>query len=112
MNIEKGKKYKQLKEKYFTNFKKFKSCKLEERRYRTKIDRKISAEDLAIVDIVVEDQLDEMTKENGISLWDINVIHYSAAITILEQQGKLKENRSFDQHNNKTRMAGSARTKN
>ena len=53
--------------------------------------------------MIVEDQLDEMTKENGISLWDINVIHYSAAITILEQQGKLKENRSFDQSNNKPR---------
>ena len=51
--------------------------------------------------MIIEDQLDEMTKENGISLWDINVIHYSAAITILEQQGKLKENRSFDQRNNK-----------
>ena len=96
-----GEKYKQLKEKYFTNFNKFKSCKLEERRYRTKIDRKISAEDLAIVDMIVEDQLDEMTEENGISLWDINVILYSTAITILEQQGKLKENRSFDQRNNK-----------
>ena len=70
-----GEKYKQLKEKYFTNINKFKSCKLEERRYRTKIDRKISAEDLAIVDMIVEDQLHEMTKENGISLWDINVIH-------------------------------------
>ena len=101
MNTEKGKNYKQLKEICFTNFNKFKSCKLEERRYRTKIDRKISAEDLAIVDMIVEDKLDEMTKGNGISLWDINVIHYSAAITILEQQGKLKENRSFDQHNDK-----------
>ena len=63
-----GEKYKQLKEKYFTNFNIFKSCKLEEKRYRTKIDRKISAEDLAIVDMIVEDQLDEMTKENGISM--------------------------------------------
>ena len=53
--------------------------------------------------MIIEDQLDEMNKENGISLWDINVIHYSAAITILEQQGKLKENRSFDQRNNKPR---------
>ena len=51
--------------------------------------------------MIVEDQLNEMTKENGISLWDIDVIHYSAAITILEQQGKLKENRSFDPSNNK-----------
>ena len=61
-----GEKYRHLKEKYFTNFNKFKSCKLEERRYKTKIDRKISAEDLAIVDMMIEDQLDEMNKN-----WDI-----------------------------------------
>ena len=53
--------------------------------------------------MMIEDQLDEMNKENGISLCDINVIHYLAAITILEQQGKLKKNRNFDQRNNKAR---------
>ena len=50
----------------------FKSCKLEERPYRTKIDGKISTEDLTIVDMIIEDQLDEMNKENRMSLWDIS----------------------------------------
>ena len=38
---------------------------------------------------------------SGISLWDINVIHYTSAATVLEQEGKLKENKYFEKQNTK-----------
>ena len=42
-----------------------------------------------------------MNQGGGISLWDINVIHYTAAATVLEQEGKLKENKYFEKQNTK-----------
>ena len=67
-------KYKTLKETYFTNFRKYKTCKLEERPYKTKIDQKIDEENLKLVNDIVAEQMEEMNSEKGISLWDINVI--------------------------------------
>ena len=93
--------YTKLKEKYFNNFKTFKSCTLKERPYKTKIDRKINAENQEIINIIIADQLDEMNQGSGISLWDINVIHYTAAATVLEQEGKLKENKYFEKQKTK-----------
>ena len=74
---------------------------IEERPYKTKIDGKINAENQEIINIIIADQLDEMNQGSGISLWDINVIHYTAAVTVLEQEGKLKENKYFEKQNTK-----------
>ena len=62
-----------------------------ERIYETRIDRKIETKELEYVDQLVGKKLSEMNKQNGISLWDLNVLYYSAAVTLLERQGKLKE---------------------
>ena len=91
-------KYRTLKEAYFTNFRKYKTYKLEERPYKTRIDRKIDEENLKLVNDIVAEQMEEMNGENGISLWDINVSHYTAAITVLQQAGKLKETKNVSQH--------------
>ena len=45
--------------------------------------------------------MEEMNGENGISLSDINVIHYTAAITVLQQAGKLKDTKNVSQHTRK-----------
>ena len=100
-HLREGENYTKLKGKYFNNFKKFKSCTLEERPYKTKIDRKINAENQEIINIIIADQLDEMNQGSGISLWVINVIHYTAATTVFEQEGKLKENKYFEKQNTK-----------
>ena len=94
-------KYRTLKEAYFTDFRKYKTYKLEERPYKTKIDRKIDEENPKLVNDIVAEQMEEMNGENGISLWDINVIHYTAAITVLQQAGKLKETKNVSQHTRK-----------
>ena len=94
-------KYRTLKEAYFTNFRKYKTYKLEERPYKTRIDRKIDEENLKLVNDIVAEQMEEMNGENGISLWEINVIHYTAAITVLQQAGKLKETKNVSQHTSK-----------
>ena len=80
-------KFRTLKEAYFTNFRKYKTCKLEKRLYKTRIDRRIDQQNLKLVNDIVAEQIEEMNGENGISLWDINVIHYTTAITVLQQAG-------------------------
>ena len=94
-------KYRTLKEAYFTNFRKYKIYKLEEGPYKTRIDRKIDEENLKLVNDIVAEQMEDMSGENGISLWDINVIHYTVAITVLQQAGKLKETKNVPQHTRK-----------
>ena len=42
--------------------------------------------------------MEEMNSKNGISLWDMDVIHYTATITVLQQAGKLKETKNVSQH--------------
>ena len=61
----------------------------------------MNAENQEIINIIKADQLDEMNWGSGISLWDINVIHYTTAVTVLEQEGKLKENKYFEKQNTK-----------
>ena len=39
-----------------------------------------------------------MNKQNGISLWELNALNYSAAVTLLERQGKLKEKQLLGNH--------------
>ena len=90
-------KYQTLKETYFTNFRKYKHANLK-KDLKTKIDRKIDEENLKLVNDIVAEQMEEMNGENGISLWDINVIHYTTAITVLQQAGKLKETKNISQH--------------
>ena len=61
-------KYRTLKEAYFTDFRKYKTYKLEERPYKPRIDRKIDEENLKLVNDIVAEQMEEMNGENGISL--------------------------------------------
>ena len=43
-----------------------------------------------MVDRIVDKKLKDMYDKDGVSLWDLNVIHYtSAVVTLLETKGKL-----------------------
>ena len=80
-----------IEEKLNENFERYTRLDIAERIYVTRIDGKIETKELEYVDQLVGKTLSEMNKQNGISLWDLNVLYYSAAVTLLERQGKLKE---------------------
>ena len=45
---------------------------------------------MKIVDKLVKDFIEENLQKDGLSLWDLNVICYTSAVTILDNLGRLK----------------------
>ena len=41
-----------------------------------------------------------MYESEGVSLWDLNVIYYTSAVTILEAKGKLREIKNMTKQQN------------
>ena len=74
---------------------------ISERKYQTKVDRKVNQKLLNTVDRIVDEKLKDMYDKDGVSLWDLNVVYYTSAVTTLETNGKLREIRSMERRNSK-----------
>ena len=74
---------------------------ISERKYQAKVDRKVNQKFLNTVDRIVDEKLKDMYDKDGVSLWDLNAIYYTSAVTILETNGKLREIRSMERRNSK-----------
>ena len=48
-----------------------------------------------MINSIITEHLADVHDREGVSLWDINIVHYSAAITLLEHEGKLHEKRNI-----------------
>ena len=84
--------YNDITSEWKTNFDKFYTQDIKERTYQTRIDRTINANNLAAMNKVLGEQLAVISdNDNGLSLWDLDVAYYAAAITLLQREGKLKE---------------------
>ena len=59
-----------------------------ERNYSTRITNDINEEDVTEINNVIAEFIS--TKGN-LTFWEINVIHYCAAITVIDRRGKVKE---------------------
>ena len=79
-----------MKARWIENYDKYKDKRLHEREFLTKSDRNIPLNDLKIVDKLVNDFIEENLQKDGLSLWDLNVICYTSAVTILDNLGRLK----------------------
>ena len=79
-----------MKARWSENYDKYKDKPLREREFLTKTDRNIPENDLKIVDKLVNDFIEEDLQKDGLSLWDLNVICYTSAVTILDNLGRLK----------------------
>ena len=79
-----------MKARWNENYNKYKDKPLHEREVHTKTDRNIPENDLKIVDKLVADFMEENLQKDGLSLWDLNVICYTSAVTILDNLGQLK----------------------
>ena len=77
--------YKELKQKWEKYLEKYKSLHLDHREYETRVNRTISEENMMSINSIVGRYLYQALKENGLSMWDLNVVYYSAAVTVLCQ---------------------------
>ena len=83
-------KLEEIQSKWGKYFETFYDQNISERKYQTKVDRKVNQKLLNMVNRIVDKKLKDMYDKDGVSLWDINVIHYtSAVVTLLETKGKL-----------------------
>ena len=74
--------YKELKQKWEEYLEKYKSLQLDHREYETRVNRIISKENMMSINSIVGRYLNQTLKENGPSLWDLNAVYYSAAVTV------------------------------
>ena len=85
--------YKELKQNWDRNLEKYKKLQLDQRKYQTRVNRPINRDNLKNMIFIVGQHLEQNVKEDGISLWDLNAAYYSAAVTVLRQEGVLKRSR-------------------
>ena len=83
--------YKELKQKWDRNLEKYNKLQLDQREYQTRVNRPINRDNLKNMNFIVGQHLEQNVKEDGISLWDLNAAYFSAAVTVLGQEGVLKE---------------------
>ena len=79
-----------MKARWNENYNKYKDKPLHTLEFLTKTDRNIPENDLKIVDKLVTDFIEENLQKDRLSLWNLNVICYTSAVTILDNLGRLK----------------------
>ena len=79
----------ELKQSFIKNFENTYCKELNERQYVTKVNGFIKEELLTTMKNIITDFIKHRT--TPLLFWEINCIHYTAAITSLEYNGKLKE---------------------
>ena len=89
-----------LRNKWEEHFDLFYKENITPRKYQTRVDRHIDSKLLATVNKIVNEKLKAMYESEGVSLWDLNVIYYTSAVTILEAKGKLREIKNMTKQQN------------
>ena len=84
-------KFKELIQKWAKNLEKYERFRLDEREYETRVNMTIKRDTMKNMNFIVGQHLEQTSHDTGISLWDLNVTYYSAAVTVLQQEGLLKE---------------------
>ena len=84
-------KFKELIQKWAKILEKYEKLRLDEREYETRVNRTIKRDTMKNINFIVGQHLKQASHDTGISFWDLNVSYYSAAVTVLQQEGLLKE---------------------
>ena len=50
-------------------------------------------EKLTMIDLIVKEELNRVEENYGMNIWTLNVIYYTTAVTLLENEGNLREER-------------------
>ena len=62
-----------------------------DRKFQTKFHIGLSTGEWEVVNRIVDRKVLELQENGGVSLWDINIMHYATAITVISWKGKLRE---------------------
>ena len=79
------------------NFEKYINMDIEHREFSTKVTPPPVQKSLDILNKIVEEEIMRLEKEHQLDLWTINVIYYTSAVSILQKEGKLKEEKGNKQ---------------
>ena len=78
---------KALKVRWRKHFQKYINMDVEERKYRTMINNLPPETLLQVMDIIVSEEIEEIEQQHNMTLWTLNVIYYTTALTLLEHEG-------------------------
>ena len=82
---------KELSELWKKNFQKYIELDIDQQEYSTKVSPPPAQGQLEIIDEIISEQMAEIEEKYHDSLWTLDVIYYTAAITLLKKEGKLRE---------------------
>ena len=84
----------ELKEKlrkiWIKNFDKYLKMDIDDREYSTKMKPGPEKVHLEILDQIVAEEIKNIEEEQEKNLWTLNVIYYTTAVTVMENEGKLR----------------------
>ena len=81
----------ELQEKWNKNFFKYSEMSVSDRNFPTKFHIELSTGEWEVLNRIVDRKVLELQENGGVSLWDINIMHYATAITVISCKGKLRE---------------------
>ena len=86
-----------LREIWRKNFEKYINMDIEHREFTTKVTPPATQKNLDILNKIIEEAIMRLEKKHQLDLWTINVIYYTSAVSILQKEGKLKEEKGNKQ---------------
>ena len=82
---------KELAELWKKNFQNYTELDIDQREYSTKVSPPPAQGQLENIDEIISEQMTEIEEKYHNSLWTLDVMYYTAVITLLEKEGKLRE---------------------
>ena len=81
----------EIKPDWVNNYEKYFNMNIEDRQYMTKKDRKIEDIELRAANKIMEEIIEN---DKNVTLWKINVMQYTTAVTLLARHGKLRQKKN------------------
>ena len=91
LNTEQQLEKENLRKLWNKNFEKYIDLEINYREYSTKARPPPNKEKLSMIDLIVKEELNRIEENYGMNIWTLNVIYYTTAVTLLENEGNLRE---------------------
>ena len=78
----------ELKESFLRNYEKYRDVELQDREYSTRCDFRLDQIVMEKFNAIIKDYKQSLSE---LTFWDVNVICYASAVTLIEKYGKLRE---------------------
>ena len=91
LNAEQQLEKEELCQQWNRNFEKYIKSEISHREFSTKAKPPPNKVKLAIMDQIVEEEMNRIEEDYGMNMWTLNVIYYSTAVTLLKKEGNLRK---------------------